>query len=316
LNLQTHIPFSKETNNLIDYNSKIILLGSCFSENIAKKFRYLKFQSVQNPFGILFHPKAIETIIKNAINKKEYTGKDVFFLNERWHSFEAHSQLSSTSKEEIIEQLNKASISTNKSLKDSNHIIITLGTSWVYLLKETGLAVANCHKVPQGKFQKELLSVTKIIESLKLIISLIKEINPTINFIFTVSPVRHLKDGFIENQQSKSHLITALHQVIKSHENSFYFPSYELMMDELRDYRFYKEDMIHPNNSAINYIWEKFSKNWLSNKAIELKEEVLKIQRGLEHKPFNSNSKEHVKFLTSLQDRIQAIQKKCSHISF
>lgn len=316
MNLQTHIPFSKETNNLIDYNSKIILLGSCFSENIAKKFRYLKFQSVQNPFGILFHPKAIETIIKNAINKKEYTGKDVFFLNERWHSFEAHSQLSSTSKEEIIEQLNKASISTNKSLKDSNHIIITLGTSWVYLLKETGLAVANCHKVPQGKFQKELLSVTKIIESLKLIISLIKEINPTINFIFTVSPVRHLKDGFIENQQSKSHLITALHQVIKSHENSFYFPSYELMMDELRDYRFYKEDMIHPNNSAINYIWEKFSKNWLSNKAIELKEEVLKIQRGLEHKPFNSNSKEHVKFLTSLQDRIQAIQKKCSHISF
>ena len=316
MKLQTNIPFSKETNNLIDYNSKIILLGSCFSENIGEKFRYLKFQSVQNPFGILFHPKAIETIIKNAINKKEYTGKDVFFLNERWHSFEAHSQLSSTSKEEIIEQLNKASISTNKSLKDSNHIIITLGTSWVYLLKETGLAVANCHKVPQGKFQKELLSVTKIIESLKLIISLIKEINPTINFIFTVSPVRHLKDGFIENQQSKSHLITALHQVIKSHENSFYFPSYELMMDELRDYRFYKEDMIHPNNSAINYIWEKFSKNWLSNKAIELKEEVLKIQRGLEHKPFNSNSKEHVKFLTSLQDRIQAIQKKCSHISF
>ena len=254
MNLQTHIPFSKETNNLIDYNSKIILLGSCFSENIGKKFRYLKFQSVQNPFGILFHPKAIETIIKNAINKKKYTEKDVFFLNERWQSFEAHSQLSYSSKEEILQQLNKASISTNKSLKSSTHIIITLGTSWVYRLKESGLAVANCHKVPQGKFQKELLSITEIIESIAVMISLIKEINPTINFIFTVSPVRHIKDGFIENQQSKAHLITALHQVIKSHENSFYFPSYEIMMDELRDYRFYKEDMIHPNNSAINYI--------------------------------------------------------------
>ena len=181
MNFQTHIPFSKETNNLIDYNSKIILLGSCFSENIGKKFRYLKFQSVQNPFGILFHPKAIETIIKNAINKKKYTKKDVFFLNERWQSFEAHSQLSYSSKEEIIQQLDKASISTNKSLKSSTHIIITLGTSWVYRLKESGLAVANCHKVPQVKFQKELLSITEIIESIAVMISLIKEINPTTN---------------------------------------------------------------------------------------------------------------------------------------
>jgi len=316
LNLQTHIPFSKNTSNPIDYNSKIILLGSCFSDNIGQKLRYHKFQSILNPFGILFHPKAIETIIKNALCKKEYTEKDLFFLNERWQSFEAHSKLSSSSKEEIIEQLNKASVSINKAVKNSTHFIITLGTSWVYRFNESGEIVANCHKVSQNKFKKELLSVAEINKSLSLIISLIKEINPSISFIFTVSPVRHLKDGVIENQQSKSHLISALHQIIPIHKNSFYFPSYEVMMDELRDYRFYKEDMIHPNQIAINYIWEKFYENWLSDEALELKKEVIKIQRGLEHKPFNPNSEGHQQFLSSLQEKIKTLKKKYSHISF
>jgi hypothetical protein len=316
LKLQTHIPFSKEKSGLIDYSSKIILLGSCFSENIGNKFDYLKFQAVQNPFGILFHPKAIETIIKNAINKKKYTEKDVFFLNERWHSFEAHSQLSSSSKVKVLQQLNNASKTTNKSLKDSSHIIITLGTSWVYRIKESGLIVANCHKVPQHKFQKELLSISEIIESLELTISLIKEINPTIIFIFTASPIRHLKDGFIENQQSKSHLIAAIHQAIKTKENSFYFPSYELMMDELRDYRFYEEDMIHPNSIAINYIWEKFLENWISNDAKKIIKEIIKIQKDINHKPFNFESKEHTDFLKSIEYKIKRIQKKNPEIYF
>jgi lysophospholipase L1-like esterase len=248
--------------------------------------------------------------------KKKYTEKDVFFLNERWQSFEAHSKLSSSSKEEIIEQLNKASVSINKAVKNSTHFIITLGTSWVYRFNESGEIVANCHKVSQNKFKKELLSVAEINKSLSLIISLIKEINPSISFIFTVSPVRHLKDGVIENQQSKSHLISALHQIIPIHKNSFYFPSYEVMMDELRDYRFYKEDMIHPNQIAINYIWEKFYENWLSDEALELKKEVIKIQRGLEHKPFNPNSEGHQQFLSSLQEKIKTLKKKYSHISF
>jgi lysophospholipase L1-like esterase len=316
LNLQTHIPFTKNISNLIDYNSKIILLGSCFSDNIGQKLSYHKFESILNPFGILFHPKAIESVIKNALCKKKYTEKDVFFLNERWQSFEAHSKLSSSSKEEIIEQLNKASVSINKAVKNSTHFIITLGTSWVYRFNESGEIVANCHKVSQNKFKKELLSVAEINKSLSFIISLIKEINPSISFIFTVSPVRHLKDGVIENQQSKSHLISALHQIIPIHKNSFYFPSYEVMMDELRDYRFYKEDMIHPNQIAINYIWEKFYENWLSDEALELKKEVIKIQRGLEHKPFNPNSEGHQQFLSSLQEKIKTLKKKYSHISF
>lgn len=316
MNLQTHIPLSKNIKSPIDYNSKVILLGSCFSDNIGKKLSYHKFQSVLNPFGILFHPKAIESVIKNAITKKEYTEEDLFFLNERWQSFTAHSKLSSSSKEEALNQLNQASALINTALKSNTHIIITLGTSWVYRFLESGKIVANCHKVPQHKFKKELLPITEINKSLSSIISLIRKVNPDINFIFTISPIRHLRDGFIENQQSKSHLISALHQIIKNQEKTFYFPSYEIMMDELRDYRFYKEDMIHPNQIAINYIWEKFYENWLSDEAIDLKKQVIKIQRGLEHKPFNTDSDEHRDFLSSLQEKIETLKKKYSHITF
>jgi len=316
LKLQTHISLSKNIKNLIDYNSKVILLGSCFSDNIGKKLRYHKFQSVLNPFGILFHPKAIESVIKNVITKKEYTEEDVFFFNERWQSFTTHSKLSASSKEEALNQLNQASALINTALKSSTHIIITLGTSWVYRFLASGKIVANCHKVPQHKFKKELLPITEINKSLSSIISLVRKVNPNINFIFTISPVRHLRDGFIENQQSKSHLISALHQIIKNQKNIFYFPSYEIMMDELRDYRFYKEDMIHPNQIAINYIWEKFYENWLSDEAIDLKKQVIKIQRGLEHKPFNTDSNEYREFLSSLQKKIKALKKKYSHITF
>ena len=316
MNLQTHIPISRNTSSAIDYNSRVILLGSCFSDNIGQKLSYHKFQSVLNPFGILFHPKAIESVIHNAITNKEYTEEDLFFFNERWQSFTAHSKLSFSSKEETLNQLNKASELINTALKNSTHIIITIGTSWVYRFLKTSQIVANCHKVPQHKFKKELLPVAEINKSLSSIISQIREVNPSINFIFTVSPVRHLKDGFIENQQSKSHLISALHQIIPLHKNTFYFPSYEIMMDELRDYRFYKEDMIHPNLLAINYIWEKFYENWLSDEALELKKEVIKIQKSLEHKPFNPNTDGHREFLASLQEKIELLKKKYPHISF
>ena len=248
-------------------------------------------------------------LIKNILKK-------ISFFNERWQSFTAHSKLSFSSKEETLNQLNKASTLLNTALKNSTHIVITLGTSWVYRFLKTSQIVANCHKVPQNKFKKELLPVAEINKSLSSIISQIREVNSSINLIFTVSPVRHLKDGFIENQQSKSHLISALHQIIPIHKSTFYFPSYEIMMDELRDYRFYKEDMIHPNLLAINYIWEKFYENWLSDEALVLKKEVIKIQKSLEHKPFNPNADGHREFLASLQEKIELLKKKYPHISF
>ena len=314
MNLQTQISISKETINPISYPSKILLVGSCFSENMGHKLSYYKFQSSQNPFGILFHPKAIENLITNAINEKSYTEDDIFFLNERWHCFDAHSSLSSSNKNDLLSRLNTQLKTTQKQLLEANHIVITLGTSWVYRFIETDTIVANCHKVPQKKFLKEVLSIDEIVESLEAITVLVKSVNSKVSVLFTVSPVRHLKDGFTQNQLSKSHLITAIHQVVEPRNNTHYFPSYEIMMDELRDYRFYAEDMIHPNQTAINYIWEKFVNAWISEESKETMKEIETIQNGLNHRPFNPSSKEHQQFLQSLQVKIKALQKKYSFI--
>ena len=317
MQFQTQIPLKKQPLNQIDYDSKILLLGSCFSENIGNKFSYYKFQSAQNPFGILFHPKAIETLVTNTINQKKYTKEDIFCHNERWHSFEAHSSLSSNDKEELLNSLNSEINSTYQQLQEASHIIITLGTSWVYREISTDKIVANCHKIPQKKFLKKLLSVDEISESLDAIITLIKSINSKVKFIFTVSPVRHLKDGFVENTQSKAHLISGIHQLIDyTRSNSFYFPSYEIMMDELRDYRFYKEDMIHPNQTAINYIWEKFSEVWLSENATKTIDKVAVIQKGLQHRSFNPTSEAHQQFLKNLETKKETLAKAFPFMKF
>jgi len=316
MKLQTHIPLPKETRHPIDYNSQILLLGSCFSENIGNKLQYFQFQSLQNPLGILFHPKAIEKLVTNAINQKKYSEADVFQHNERFHSFDAHSVLSDASQEELLNKLNQAIQQTNKQINESTHIIITLGTAWIYRFVETDEIVANCHKVPQKKFLKELLSVNDIAESLDSIVTLIRDENPKVNFIFTVSPVRHLKDGFVENQRSKAHLISAIHQIVNPRNRMFYFPSYEIMMDELRDYRFYAEDMIHPNTTAIQYIWEKFVQSWISEAVLPTMKQVDSIQKRLQHKPFNPNSKEHQKFLETLSKDIEQLKQTLPNASF
>lgn len=316
MNLQTQIPLQKEAHHQIDYNSKLFLLGSCFSENIGNKLSYYKFQSVQNPLGILFHPKAIEHLILNSINAKEYTEEDIFELNERWHCFDAHSQLSNNVKKELLQNLNEAIKTTKKQLNNSTHIIITLGTAWVYRYINSDIIVANCHKVPQKQFLKELLSVDEVTESLESITALIRSINPKASIIFTVSPVRHVKDGFVQNQQSKSHLITGIHNLIEPRKNIHYFPSYEIMMDELRDYRFYKEDMIHPNQTAIHYIWEKFVYSWFKESSLSTMKRVEEIQKGITHKPFNPNSEAHQKFLDKLKFKQEQLQKEFSFMEF
>ena len=315
MNLQTIVPLKKEVKNSIDYNSKILLLGSCFSENIGDKLNYFKFQTNQNPFGILFHPKAIENLVTNAINKKKYLPEDLIFQNERWHCFDAHSSLSSADKNELLANLNSAITATNKKLKEATHVIITLGTSWVYRFIETDAIVGNCHKIPQKKFLKKLLSVDEVTKSLKTTIALLKSVNKNVHILFTISPVRHLKDGFTENMQSKSHLITAIHSVINAN-NCSYFPSYEIMMDELRDYRFYAQDMIHPNKTAINYIWERFMETQISDSSKLTMQEIETIQKGISHRPFNKNSEQHQRFLKNLEVKKEKINSLFSFIKF
>lgn len=320
MKLQTQIPFSR-VKNQIDHQSQLLLLGSCFANNIGDKFGYFKFQRLQNPFGVLFHPFAIENLISRSIKKEPYTENDVFFLNERWHCFDVHSDLSNTSKEKILDNLNDGLKKTNVLIAKATHIIITLGTAWGYRNTNTNRIVANCHKVLQHEFSKELISKDAIFEGLKNIVDLITSINKNVQFIFTVSPVRHLKDGFVENQRSKAHLIAAIHQLLDNSTSMgkarlAYFESYELMMDELRDYRFYKVDMVHPNELAIEYIWGKFAKVWISPKSHPIMEKVATIQKGLQHRPFDEHSVQHQQFLKSLEEKITYLQEQYPFMTF
>jgi len=305
MKLQTHIPLPKEQNP-IGYASKLLLLGSCFVENIGDKLGYYKFQTEQNPFGILFHPLAIEKLLTKALKDQEYSEKDIFFFNERWHCLDAHSNLSSSNKEELLHKLALGLKQTREQLQKASHIILTLGTAWVYTFKETQQVVANCHKIPQKQFSKRLLSAAEIQESCGRIIALIRHINQGASIVITVSPVRHLKDGFVENQRSKAHLITGVHSGIEHAKlplSVSYFPSYEIMMDELRDYRFYKQDMVHPNALAIAYIWEKFVEVWIAKDAQNVMDKVAQVQKGIQHRPFNSDSLEHKSFLKALEKK-------------
>jgi hypothetical protein len=314
MELQTKIPLESRADHQIAYTSRILLMGSCFTEYIGEKLAYYKFRNVVNPFGILFHPKAIERLILRALKGEAFEENDLFYLNERWQSFEVHSSLSNASKDVLLDHLNAASNQLALELNEASHIIITLGTAWVYRHIQRDTLVASCHKVPQKQFSKSLMTVTEIVSSLQNMEKEIRLNNVKAQIIYTVSPVRHLKDGFVENNLSKSHLVTAIHEVLDS--NSSYFPSYEIMMDELRDYRFYGRDMVHPNPTAVDYIWDRFKKVWMDEKTASIRTEVEAIRKAENHMPFDANSRAHKDFLQKLGERKTNLKKQFPHIDF
>lgn len=314
----TQVPISI-CKNPIDYQSKVLSVGSCFAENIGEKLHFFKFQNSTNPFGIIFNPISIEKLISRAVHNTNFSDKDIFFHNERWHCFEVHSDLSHPDKVLFLNQLNDVLDLFYRAILVANHFIITLGTSWVYKSVVSNEIVANCHKVPQKEFTKYLLSTNEISVSLQNIVELIKVINPNCHFIFTISPVRHIKDGFVENQVSKANLIAAVFNLITNQnadKNVSYFPSYELMMDELRDYRFYKRDLLHPNQTAVDYIWSRFVETHVEESAFATMNEVENIQKGLQHRPFNPDSDSHKKFLAHLQRKIEKLKNDYSFMFF
>lgn len=318
MKLLTPVPLQKAKYQ-IDYNSQLVVLGSCFSAHIGDKLNFFKFQTQINPFGILFHSLAIETLISKAVQKAIYTESDVFYNNEQWNCFDVHSDLSNTSKEELLQNLNIRLLETHESIKMATHLCITLGSAWVYRNVNTNVAVANCYKMPQVQFSKELLKIDEIIQSLISILEAVQTINPSVQFIFTISPVRHLKDGFVENQRSKAHLIAAVQEV--SNASRFvpfvsYFQSYEIMMDELRDYRFYGTDMVHPNALAVDYIWEKFRSTWISENCYPVMEQITSIHRDLNHRAFNPQSQQHQHFLKTIGQKISYLKEQYPFMSF
>jgi hypothetical protein len=295
----------------IDFDSKIFGLGSCFVDNIKEKLDYYFLPNMINPFGVSFNPYSIKKLMERIVNKDFFLESDLFFHENLWKNFQLHSQNNHPEKTIFLNKANDVLSQSHDFLKSANWIFITLGTAWAYKHKSNNEIVNNCHKVPQKEFIKELLTPEFITNNLLEIIDLVKHINPTAKFLFSISPVRHLKDGFVENNRSKSHLHTALHPIIDN-KDLFYFPSYEILIDDLRDYRFYARDLLHPNDLAIDYIWEKFQNSLIDPKIYEDLKIIDKIQKQLLHRSFHTKSVISAK----LEEKIKKIQNKYPQIRF
>ncbi|MFD1314090.1 GSCFA domain-containing protein [Namhaeicola litoreus] len=298
----------------INYESKIALFGSCFSEHISSCLKRYQFQTFTNSHGIVFHPLAIENSIKRSLEGKKYCAEDLNKLNDIWFSYEHHSKFSSTDPKSTLQKINDHIKLGNVFLSEASHVIFTLGTAWVYK-RSNGNLVANCHKVPQKEFSKTLLSHEEITNSLVRTIERLKLQRPGLTIILTLSPVRHLKDGFVENAQSKGLLLNAIHSVCDM-KKVHYFPSYEIMMDDLRDYRFYEKDLIHPSETAVEYIWEKFKDTWVDESIHLDMKEIDRVFTSLNHKPFHEKSDAHQTFLEELTVKIKSLEEKYPHLSF
>ena len=282
----------------ISLDSQLLTVGSCFADVVGNQLRNNKLEVLVNPFGTLFNPLTIFKILSPT-----YTQADerLYVENQKmWFHYDFHSQFISNSKENLSEQINQTLFAINCQLPTTNYLLITFGTAFIYRLLNPQTYVANCHKMPNSLFEKELLSVKDICKGFAILHKELKEINPYLKIVLTVSPVRHTKDGVPENQVSKSILRAACHYLNTDYEDVEYFPSYEIMMDDLRDYRFYKPDLIHPNEVAEQYIFEKFAETYFDGDLKEFIKEWNSIQTSLNHRPFNEKSENHQVFLKKL----------------
>lgn len=285
----------------IDLDDKIMLVGSCFTDHVYNYLVASKFRALQNPNGILFNPMSIANALNRYVENKQVNSDELFERNGLWNHWDFHSNLSCTSQEESLEQMNQTINSAHDFLKNAQWLIITLGSAFVYELASTRI-VANCHKMPASHFTKRILEPEEVISTFRNVIGQLKQFNNTLNIIFTISPVRHLRDGFVENNRSKSVLIHAVDKLTHKNEHLHYFPSYELVVDDLRDYRFYAEDMVHPNYLATRYVWEKFSSTCINGRSREVMKELEQLNMAFHHKPLHPDSTEHIKFRNKFKE--------------
>jgi len=293
----------------INHNSRLITLGSCFSEHIGTRLKNACFLVDSNPFGVLFNPLSVRNCVINLIEKKQYTKSDLFLKGSLWSSFSHSTLFSSVDQESCLDNINSRIEAAHDQIIKADFLLITFGTAWVYELKETGEVVSNCHKLPADKFSRRRLSVDEIINSYTALFYSIRKINPDIAIVFTVSPVRHWKDGAHENNISKGVLHLAIDALCKQFDFVGYFPAYEIMMDELRDYRFYAEDMLHPASITIDYIWKKFIEFCMTEETKEIVERVEDVRLQEKHQSLHPNSSEHKLFLENLKEK----KKKLMH---
>lgn len=313
MKFQTEVKIESISNN-ITYNDNLLFLGSCFSGNIGNKFSERLFNSMVNPFGVIFNPISIFKLLERAIEKKHFTESDWIFRNEKWLNLDLHGELSFTDLEEALFNTNRIINQVHHFLKETNFLFLTFGTAWVYSFKANNQLAANCHKIPQKEFDKRMLSVAEIVEYGNTVINKLIS-NKNINVVFTVSPVRHWADGAHNNNLSKSTLHLAVNEFLKI-KQSEYFPSYELVIDELRDYRFFGKDLIHPNDIATDFVWEKLSENWIEPETQKKIQNIEKLISSANHRPFNIKSLTHQKFVRKTLSKLTQLKKENSNLNF
>ena len=281
----------------ISFEDHIMTLGSCFAENIGKKMENVYFEVDINSFGVLFNPVSIKNSLELLVQNKTFTKDDIFEYKSLWQSFSHSSLFTDSTSEKCLNKINSRLYTAREFFRDTKVILITFGTAWVFEDKKSGRVVSNCHKLPASEFTRRRLTVAEIVDDYKILIQKIKALLPNLQIIFSVSPIRHWKDGAHENNISKSTLLLAIDELQKEIENVHYFPAYEIQMDELRDYRFYAADMLHPSDVAVDYIWNRFSDTYFTRQTVEIKKRLEQLNADLSHRPIHPDSTEYKSFL-------------------
>jgi hypothetical protein len=298
----------------INHQHKCMFVGSCFAESIGKRMADVKIPVDINPMGIQYNPVSVQNTLEFLMNGTRFSAIDLNHNDELWYSLYHHSQFSHFDQKTCLRKINERLETSSEFLKEADFLFITFGTAWVFEDKKTGIIVSNCHKQPANKFDRFMLMTNEIISDYQDLIEKLQLFNPKLQIVFTVSPIRHFKDGFVANQLSKSSLIVSVHQLANVFKSVSYFPSFEIMMDDLRDYRFYEEDMIHPNHIAINYIWNKFADCYFGEETRMLNSKIEKIIKAKQHKPFNPDGESYKTFKTSNLEKIDLLLKRHSYL--
>ena len=303
----------------ITHNDRILLVGSCFAGNIGRMLQERKFRIEANPFGTQYNPLSINRVLRRIAEGNIFGAEspELFMHNGKWHSIMHHSDFSRDTKERLLECINARLAQAHSIAKECDIVILTLGTAYAYIRKSDNTVAGNCHKLPAREFERRLLTIEEIACDFEDTIDRYRKNNPAVRFIFTVSPIRHLRDGAHDNQKSKATLLLAIDRIIGKHpECCSYFPAYEIVLDELRDYRFYAEDMLHPSETAVKYIWECFAKCYFGKETAALNERIEDIMKGLSHRPFDSSSDGYRQFIENITCRIDELTVRYRYLDF
>ena len=313
MNFRTQVELP-ERETEIRHSERIMLFGSCFAENIGNLLKENKFRCDVNPFGVLYNPLSIANALNQILEGKEYEEEDLFFSGGLWHSWMHHSDFSAPSQEEALALVNSRLAKAKENLAKADWLVMTWGTAYVYIHQEMQKVVGNCHKQPDKTFRRLMLNAVAFVEECRGVLKKCREVNPNLKVLFTVSPIRHAKDGMHGNQLSKATLLLAIDEICRTCPDCFYFPSYEIIMDELRDYRFYADDMIHLSSKSVEYIWECFSRCYFSKETQAVMKEWMEIKKAIDHKPFRPDSDAYRAFLSQIVLKIMQMKEKFPYL--